>query len=85
MPEYPDITIYIERLNHYLKGKILLQSRIAHPFVLRTFDPPINEIHNKEVIEFRRMGKRIVCVFPDELFMIFHLMVAGRLQWRKKA
>ena len=82
MPEYPDITIYIERLRYFVQGRTLQQVRLANPFVLRTVDPPINSIQNKEVLDLERLGKRIVFLFSDDLFLIMHLMVNGRLHWR---
>ncbi|MBC8182889.1 formamidopyrimidine-DNA glycosylase [candidate division KSB1 bacterium] len=84
MPEYPDITIYIERLEAFLIGQTLQDVRIKHPFLLRTFDPPIGSIKGKQIIGFRLMGKRIIFIFPDEYFLIFHLMVAGRFHWKEK-
>jgi formamidopyrimidine-DNA glycosylase len=84
LPEYPDITIYIERLEALVKGQKLQNLRIANPFLLRTFDPGIESITGKEIIGFKRLGKRIVFVFPDEFFLILHLMVAGRLHWKQK-
>ena len=84
MPEYPDIIIYIERLKALVQGQPVQNVRIASPFLLRTFDPPIESILNKPVIYFERIGKRIVFVFEDELFLALHLMIAGRLNWREK-
>ncbi len=83
MPELPDITIYIERLNALLRDRPLRQIRLASPFVLRTAQPPLESLHQKPVIDFERIGKRIVFVFPDELFLVLHLMIAGRLRWRE--
>lgn len=84
MPEYPDITIYIERLEALVKGKRLEQIRFASPFLLRTVNPSIKSIHGEEVRSFERIGKRIVFVFDDERYLVLHLMIAGRLRWRKK-
>ena len=84
MPEYPDIIIYIERLNELLQGRPVQNVRIASPFLLRTFDPPIESIKSKIILNFERIGKRIVFVFEDELFLVLHLMIAGRLHWRDK-
>jgi formamidopyrimidine-DNA glycosylase len=84
LPEYPDIIIYIERLKALVQGQPVQNVRIASPFLLRTFDPPIESILNKPVIYFERIGKRIVFVFEDELFLVLHLMIAGRLNWREK-
>ncbi len=84
MPEYPDITIYIERLEAFLKGKTLEKVRLASPFLLRTIDPPLTSITGATVLGFERMGKRIVFLFPREHFLVLHLMVAGRLHWREQ-
>ncbi len=85
MPEYPDITIYIERLEALVGGQILEQTRFASPFFLRTAEPPIKTIHGAEVRGVERLGKRIVLVFDGERFLVIHLMISGRLHWRKKA
>ncbi len=82
MPEYPDIIVYLERLNALLLGQALQQVRIASPFLLRTVEPPIQAIVSKKVIGFERLGKQIVFAFEDEFYLIFHLMVAGRFHWR---
>lgn len=82
MPEYPDIVIYIERLSALVTGKMLHKVRIASPFLLRSFDPPIRVIEGKRIIGMERIGKRIVFDFEDDLFLVLHLMIAGRLQWR---
>ena len=84
MPEYPDITIYIERLEAFVRGQRLEQIRFASPFFLRTAEPPIKSIHGEEIRGFERMGKRVVFVFGEEQYLILHLMIAGRLRWRKK-
>ena len=85
MPEYPDITIYIERLEALVGGRSLEQIRFASPFFLRTAQPPVKAIHGAIVRSIERMGKRIVFVFDGERFLVIHLMIAGRLHWRKKA
>jgi len=82
LPEYPDIIIYLERLEALLKGQVLQQIRIASPFLLRTFDPPIEALKNKQITGLQRIGKQIVFIFEDELYLIFHLMIAGRFHWR---
>ena len=87
MPELPDITVYIEQLERRIVGQTLEKLEIAKPFVLRTFDPPVAEVVGKTVRGVRRMGKRIVLVLDDELFdgelfIVIHLMIAGRLRWR---
>ena len=84
MPELPDITVYIEALQDRLLNQPLQKIRIASPFILRSFDPPIQAAEGKKVIGFDRIGKRIVFELEDELFMIFHLMIAGRFHWKKR-
>jgi formamidopyrimidine-DNA glycosylase len=84
MPEYPDITIYIERLEAFVQGQVIKQIRFAGPFFLRTADPPIKSIHGAKVHGFERLGKRIAFVFSEERYLLLHLMIAGRLHWRKK-
>ena len=83
MPEYPDVTVYIERLRALIQGQPLLGVRIAHPFLLRTVEPPLESIVGAMVLGIERIGKRIVFAFPQERFLILHLMIAGRLQWRE--
>ena len=80
MPELPDITIYLEALQARVAGKVLKQVRVASPAVLRTYDPPFSAPQGQPVVGLRRLGKRIVFEFPDHLFLVIHLMVAGRLQ-----
>lgn len=82
MPELPDITVYIEALESRIMGKAMSRVRIVNPFVLRTVDPPIDRLVGKRVTGFRRMGKRIVIEFEGNLFLVIHLMIAGRLRWR---
>jgi formamidopyrimidine-DNA glycosylase len=84
LPEYPDITVYIERLEAFLKNQTLEKVRLTSPFLLRTIDPPLSSIFNASASGFERMGKRIVFVFPDAYFLVIHLMIAGRLHWREK-
>ncbi|MFO7300768.1 MAG: DNA-formamidopyrimidine glycosylase family protein [Actinomycetes bacterium] len=83
MPELPDITVYIEALEKRVLGQVVQGVRIASPSVLRTYDPPYDAPVGREVTGFRRLGKRIVFCFPDELFMVIHLMIAGRLRWER--
>src|SRR5713101_5762855 len=82
MPELPDITIYIESLNSRIIGQTLQKIRIVSPFLVRSFDPPIAEAEHKRVIGLRRIGKQIVWDLEGELFLIFHLMIAGRFHWK---
>ena len=84
MPELPDITAYIESLERRVKGHVLETIRLASPFLVRSADPPIREGFGKRVRGFRRMGKRIVFELEDDLFLVLHLMIAGRLQWKEK-
>jgi len=82
MPELPDITVYIEALEARIVGQPLERIRIAKPFLLRSFDPPIGTANGKKVVAVRRMGKRIVLELEDDLFLVIHLMIAGRLRWQ---
>lgn len=84
MPELPDVTVYIEALRERVLDQIIQRIRIGSPFVVRTFDPPIKEVERKKILALRRMGKRIVIELEDDLFLIFHLMIAGRLHWKPK-
>ncbi len=81
MPEFPDITIYIEALESRIVGETLERTRIPKPFLLRSVDPPIGAAQGKRVVAVRRMGKRIVVELDDDLFLVIHLMIAGRLRW----
>ncbi|MFL5522569.1 MAG: Fpg/Nei family DNA glycosylase [Gemmatimonadaceae bacterium] len=81
MPELPDITVYIEALAGRVVGQTLEKTRIAKPFLLRSVEPPISAANGKRVIGLRRMGKRIVLELEDDLFLVIHLMIAGRLRW----
>lgn len=81
MPELPDVVVYIECLERRVVGHELERVRIASPFVLRTADPPISSVEGTTVRAIRRLGKRIVLVLEDDLFLVLHLMIAGRLAW----
>jgi len=81
MPELPDITVYIEALESRIVGQPLERIRIAKPFLLRSVDPPINAAYGKLVVGVRRIGKRIALELEDDLFLVIHLMIAGRLRW----
>jgi formamidopyrimidine-DNA glycosylase len=82
MPELPDVTVYIERLEHLLLGRTLRGFRVKSPFVVRTFEPPLESLAGSEVRAFRRIGKRIVFEFDDQRFLVLHLMISGRLFWK---
>ncbi|MEO1228085.1 MAG: DNA-formamidopyrimidine glycosylase family protein [Myxococcota bacterium] len=84
MPELPDVTLYVERLSAKVVDRPLEAARVASPFVLRTVQPPLSAVEGKRVTEVRRLGKRIVLRFESDLFLVIHLMVAGRLRWKKK-
>ena len=83
MPELPDVVVYIEALTRHLVGRRLERIHLLSPFVLRSVDPPIETLHGQTVREVRRIGKRIVLVFPGDVFLVIHLMIAGRLRWRE--
>jgi formamidopyrimidine-DNA glycosylase len=84
MPELPDITVYIEALSERVLNQPIQKIRIGSPFVLRSFEPPIGAAEGKRVLALRRLGKRIVFELEDELFLIVHLMIAGRFHWKPK-
>jgi formamidopyrimidine-DNA glycosylase len=82
MPELPDIVVYIERLRPRVENQTLKRIRLASPFLVRSVEPPISEAEGREVIGLRRLGKRIVLALAPDLFLILHLMIAGRLHWK---
>jgi formamidopyrimidine-DNA glycosylase len=84
MPELPDITAYITALEARLLGQQLEHIRVASPFLLRTAQPPLASAEGLIVEDFRRIGKRIVIGLEDDLWLVLHLMIAGRLHWRAK-
>jgi formamidopyrimidine-DNA glycosylase len=85
MPELPDIVVYIEALEQRVLGHVLERVRIAGPFLLRTAVPPIDSVQGRKVTELRRIGKRIAVGFDNGMWLVFHLMIAGRLHWKTKA
>jgi formamidopyrimidine-DNA glycosylase len=84
MPELPDITVYVESLRRRIQGHKLLQVDLASPFLLRSVDPPVSAVVGLEVRDISRLGKRIVWHMGDELFLVLHLMIAGRLHWKDR-
>ena len=82
VPELPDVVVYLEALAPRAVGQPLERLRIANPFLLRTVDPPPSALEGRRVVALRRMGKRLVFAFEGEMFLVLHLMVAGRLRWR---
>ena len=83
MPELPDVVAYLTALEPLVVGKRLLRVRLGSPFLLRTVDPPITAVDGREVVGLRRLGKRIVFDLSGDLHLILHLMIAGRLHWKK--
>ena len=83
MPELPDVVVYLERLGALVGGRRLERVRLASPFVLRTYDPPLGAVEGRVVTGFSRIGKRLVFALEGELFIVIHLMIAGRLRWQK--
>jgi formamidopyrimidine-DNA glycosylase len=84
MPELPDVVVYLECLRPRVVGQILDRVRLASPFLLRSVEPPPAEVEGKAVRGLRRLGKRLVFELDDELFLILHLMIAGRLHWKPR-
>jgi formamidopyrimidine-DNA glycosylase len=81
MPELPDVTVYVERAQERLQGQLLRAIQLFNPFLLRTAVPPIADAQGKRVLGVQRLGKRVVLALEGELFLVMHLMVAGRLRW----
>jgi len=84
MPELPDIVVYLEALEERILGRVLQRSAIGGPFLLRTAQPPIESIHGRKVTSLRRLGKRIAIGFDNDVWLVFHLMIAGRLHWKTR-
>src|SRR5207302_4709754 len=84
MPELPDITVYIEALEKRVLGQVLEGLRMVSPVLLRTATPPVSEAGGRKVFRLRRLGKRICIGLEDDLWLVLHLMIAGRLHWRAR-
>jgi formamidopyrimidine-DNA glycosylase len=84
VPELPDVTVYVECLASRCAGETLDRIRITGPSLLRSVDPPLSAAEGRRVTGMRRLGKRIVFALEDELFLVFHLMIAGRFRWRDR-
>src|SRR5215475_3407088 len=84
MPELPDIAAYISALGPRILGQPLERVRLASPFLLRTAQPPITQVEGSVAGELRRVGKRIAIRFENDLWLVLHLMIAGRLHWRPR-
>ncbi len=81
MPELPDIELYLHALQSRIVGQQLVRMRLASPFLVRSFDPPIDQANGKTVLSLRRLGKRLVWELEGDLFLVIHLMIAGRFKW----
>jgi len=84
VPELPDVTVYIDALHRRIEGEVLEAIRLKSPFLVRSFDPPIAAAEGKRVVGLERIGKRIVLALEGGLFLVLHLMIAGRLRWRER-
>ncbi len=84
MPELPDITVYVEALRKRIVGQPIEEIRLSTPFLLRTVEPPLADLVGKRVIGVERLGKRIAIATEDDLFIVLHLMIAGRLHWKAR-
>jgi formamidopyrimidine-DNA glycosylase len=82
MPELPDITVYVERLAAKAQGATLERVVIGNPFLLRTVEPPLASVQGRKLLTVQRLGKRVVLGLEGDLFIVLHLMVAGRLHWQ---
>jgi formamidopyrimidine-DNA glycosylase len=83
VPELPDVELYVAALMPRVAGRVVRRVRVASPFFVRTFDPPIQALEGRLVQSVARMGKRLVWTFDENLFAVVHLMIAGRLRWRE--
>lgn len=83
MPELPDVTLYVERLTALIEGTTLRGVRLRSPFLLRSVDPPLASASGRRVTRVQRLGKRLVIGLEGDLFLVLHLMIAGRLHWKK--
>lgn len=82
MPELPDILLYLHALEPRILGRRVTGVRLATPFLLRSVHPPLSAVEGKTIVGLRRLGKRVVVETNDELFLVFHLMIAGRFRWK---
>ncbi len=83
MPELPDVQIYVDALKRLLQHQTIEQVELRSPFLVRSFDPPLQAVVGKEIIDFHRQGKRIVWNLEEGLFLVFYLMIAGRFHWKR--
>ena len=84
VPELPDITVYLDALASRVLQQPLERLRIGNPFIVRSIEPPVSAVEGRRVIALRRLGKRIVFAMEGDLFVVLHLMIAGRLRWRDR-
>jgi formamidopyrimidine-DNA glycosylase len=82
MPELPDILLYLHALRPRVVGRRVVRVRLASPFLLRSIEPPLAAIEGRAIVDLHRLGKRIVFEAERELFLVFHLMIAGRFRWK---
>ncbi len=84
MPELPDVVVYLDTLAPRIVGTTLERARLASPFLVRSVDPPLTHAFGSKVLGLRRLGKRLVLELSTDLFLVIHLMIAGRLRWKEK-
>lgn len=84
MPELPDILLYLHALRPRIVGRRVEAVRLASPFLLRSIDPPLSAVEGRRIVDLHRLGKRVVLEAEDDLFLVFHLMIAGRFRWKEK-
>ena len=82
MPELPDILLYLHALQPRIVGRVVTGVRLASPFLLRSIQPPLEQVVGRRVVALHRLGKRVVLEAEGELFLVFHLMIAGRFRWK---
>src|SRR5436190_18792596 len=84
MPELPDLTVYVESLERFVGGRTIESVRLVTPFLVRSWDPPLKAVVGKKVTSVERIAKRIVLGVEDDLYLVVHLMIAGRFHWKKR-
>ena len=84
MPELPDVELYLSALRPRIAGKTIERARVASPFFVRTYDPPFNAVEGRTIVSLSRLGKRLVFELSEDVFMVVHLMIAGRLRWKER-
>ena len=82
MPELPDILLYLHALRPRVVGQRVAGVRLGSPFLLRSVDPPLSSVEGRLVTDLHRLGKRVVIELEGDLFLVFHLMIAGRFRWK---